>query len=74
MTSKQIKYFRPVDPVSRWNFLQNDTENAAHYLSTLLGTKKLTLLNKAGFPHPDHQTPIQVRILRALQELKKLNP
>ena len=74
MTPKQMKYVKPVDPVSNWHLLQNDQEPAAHYVSSLIKTNK----NPRNFENfwfhtpenpgnPDEHTPIQKRILRELQ-------
>ena len=41
MTPEQIKYVKPMDPVSTWNLLQNDQEQAAHNVSSLTKTKKI---------------------------------
>ena len=40
MTPEQMKYVKPVDPASTWHFLQNDQEQAAHYVSSLIKTNK----------------------------------
>ena len=40
MTPEQMKYVKPVDPASTWHFLQNDQEQAAHYVSSLSKTNK----------------------------------
>ena len=32
MTPEQMKYVKPVDPASTWHLLQNDQEQAAHYV------------------------------------------
>ena len=40
MTPEQRKYVKPVDPASTWHLLQNDQEQAAHYVSSLIKTKK----------------------------------
>ena len=40
MTPEQIKYVKPVDPASTWHLLQNDQEQAAHYVSSLIKMKK----------------------------------
>ena len=40
MTPEQMKYVKPVDPVSTWQLLQNDQEQAAHYTSSLTKTYK----------------------------------
>ena len=40
MTPEQMKYVKPVDPASTWHLLQNDQEQAAHYVSSLIKTNK----------------------------------
>ena len=40
MTPEQMKYVKPVDPVSTWHLLQQDQEMAAHYVSSLMKTNK----------------------------------
>ena len=40
MTPEQMKYVKPVDPASTWHLLQNDQEQAAHYVSSLIKTNR----------------------------------
>ena len=40
MTPEQMKYVKPVDPASTWHLLQNDQEQADHYVSSLIRTNK----------------------------------
>ena len=40
MTPEQMKYVKPVDPGSTWHLLQNDQEQAAHYVSSHIKTNK----------------------------------
>ena len=40
ITLEQMKYVKPVDPASTWHPLQNDQEQAAHYVSSLIKTKR----------------------------------
>ena len=40
MTPEQMKYVKPVDPASTWHLLQNDQEHAAHFVSSLIKTRK----------------------------------
>ena len=40
MTPEQMKYVKPVDPVSTWHLLQNDQEQAVHYVSSPIKTNK----------------------------------
>ena len=84
MTLEQMKYVKPVDPASTWHLLQNDQEQAAHYVSSLIKTNKnsqntenycLPIPENPG--NPEEYTPIQKRILRelqALQDLETLDP
>ena len=84
MTPEQMKYVKLVDPASTWHLLQNDQEQAAHYVSSLIKTNKnLQNFENYWFPTPENpgspeeHTPIQKRILRelqALQDLETLDP
>ena len=84
MTPEQMKYVKPVDPASTWHLLQNDQEQAAHYVSSLIKTNRNSQNSENyWFPtpenpgNPDERTPIQKRILRelqALQDLETLDP
>ena len=81
MTPEQMKYVKPVDPASTWHLLQNDQEQAAHYVSSVIKTNKNTQnTEKYWFPtpenpgNPEEHTPIQKRILRELQALQDLRP
>ena len=40
MTPEQMKYVKPIDPASTWHLLQNDQEQAAHYISSLIKTNR----------------------------------
>ena len=40
MTPEQIKYVRPIDPVSTWDLLNENEEDAIHYISSLLKQKQ----------------------------------
>ena len=83
-TPEQMKNAKPVDPASTWHLLQNDQEQAAHYVSSLIKTYKKPQNSKNyWFPtpenpgNPEEHTPIQKRILRelqALQDLETLDP
>ena len=83
-TLEQMKYVKPIDPVTTWNFLQGNPENAAYYASSLIKSPKTGddsenyWVPTAEVPgDPQTHTPIQQRILkelRHLQELEKLNP
>ena len=79
MTPEQMKYIKAVDPTSTWHLLQNDQEQAAHYVSSLIKTNKNSQnTENYWFPtpenpgNPEEHTPIQKRILRELQALRDL--
>ena len=84
MTPEQMKYVKPIDPASTWHLLQNDQEQAAHYISSLIKTNRNPQNSESyWFPtpenpgNPEEHTPIQKRILRelqALQDLETLDP
>ena len=84
LTPEQIKYVKPIDPRTTWHLLQDNTENSAHYASSLSkSTKPEDFKENYWFPtpkdpwHPQHHTTIQKKILSQLinlQELEKLNP
>ena len=40
MTPEQMKYVKQGDPASSWHLLQNDQEQAAHHVSSLIKTNK----------------------------------
>ena len=40
MTPEQMKFVKPVDPVSTGDLLHNDQDQAAHYVSSLIKTNK----------------------------------
>ena len=84
LTPKQIKYVKPIDPVTTWHLLQETPENAAYYASSSIKSAK-TDENKENYwfhtpedpGDPQSHTPIPQRILKELynlQELEKLNP
>ena len=71
MTPEQMKYVKPVDPASTWHLLQNDQEQAAHYVSSLIKTNKnpqnsenYWLPTPENHGNPEEHTPIQKQILR----------
>ena len=84
MTPEQMKYVKPIDPASTWHLLQNDQEQAAHYISSLIKTNRNPQNSETyWFPtpenpgNPEEHTPIQKRILhvlQALQDLETLDP
>ena len=84
LTPEQMKYVKPIDPVTTWHLLQDNPENAAYYASSLIkSTKPEDFKENYWFPTPEdpgdpqHHTPIQKRILSELinlQELENFNP
>ena len=79
MTPQQMKYVKPVDPASTCYLLQNDQEQATHYVSSLVKTNKHPQNSETpeNPGNPDEITPIQQRIVRelqALQDLEALDP
>ena len=40
LTPEQMKYVKPIDPVSTWHLLQDNPENAAYYASSLIKSTK----------------------------------
>ena len=79
MTPEQMKYVKLVDPAATWHLLQNDREQAAHYVSSLIKINKNSQnTENYWFPTPENpgnpevHTPIQKRILRELQALQDL--
>ena len=84
LTPEQMKYVKPIDPVTTWHLLQDNPENAAYYASSLIkSTKPEDFKENYWFPTPEdpgdpqQHTPIQKRILSELinlEELEKLNP
>ena len=84
MTPEQMKYVRPIDPVSSWHLLHENEEVAIYYINSLLkDNRNNDQYEQYWFPTPENpgdeasHSPIQQRILRELrnlQELEKLNP
>ena len=84
LTPEQTKHLRPVNPTSVRHLLNNNHDDAIHYLNSLLKTSKPDEVNETyWFPTPQNpgneqeHTPIQKRILNELRELgqlEKLNP
>ena len=84
LTPEQMKYVKPIDPVTTWHLLQDKAENAAYCASSFIkSTKPEDFKEHYWFPTPEdpgdtqHHTPIQKRILSELiilQEPEKLNP
>ena len=84
MTPEQMKHVRPIDPVSTWHLLNENEEDAIHYISSLLKANRIKdRYEKNWFPTPENtgdeasHTSIQKRILRNLrnlQDAESLNP
>ena len=84
LTPEQTKHLRPVNPTSVRHLLNNNHDDAVHYINSLLETSKTAEVNETNwFPTPQNpgiereHTPIQTRILnelRELEQLEKLNP
>ena len=84
MTPEKMKHARPIDPVSSWYLLNENEEDAIHFVSSFLKAIRNNDQNKQyWFPTPENpgdevsHTPIQKRILRELrnlQEAESLNP
>ena len=84
LTPEQTKHIRPVNPTSVRHRLNNNHDDAIHYINSLLKTSKPDEVNETyWFPTPQNpgneqeHTPIQTRILeelRELEQLEKLNP
>ena len=84
LTPEQPKHNRPVNPTSVRHLLNNNHDDAIHYIVSLLKLSKTDEVNETyWFPTPQNpgneseHTPIQTRILnelRELEQLDKLNP
>ena len=84
MTPEQMKHVRPIHPVSTCHLLDENQEDAAHYISSLLKANwNNAQYEQYRFPTPENPgdevsyTPIHKRIrreLRNLQEAESLNP
>ena len=84
LTPEQTKNIRPVNPTSVRHLLNNNHNDAIHYINSLLKTSKTEEVSETyWFPtlqNPGNgreHTPIQTRILneiRQLEQLEKLNP
>ena len=84
LTPEQTKHIRPINPTSVRHLLNNNHDDAIHYINSLLQTSKTDDVNETyWFPTPQNpgnekeHTPIQTRILnelRELEQLEKLNP
>ena len=84
MKPEQMKHVRPIDPVSTWHLLNENEEDAVHYINSLLkANRNNDQYEQYWFPAPENpgdeasHTPIQKRTLRELrnlQEAESLNP
>ena len=84
LTPEQTKHIRPVNPTSVRHLLNNNHDDAIHYIKNLLRTSKTNEVNETYWlPTPQNpgieneHTPIQTRILnelRELEQLEKMNP
>ena len=84
LTPEQTKHIRPVNPTPVKHLLNNNHDDAIHYINSLLKTSKPDEVNETyWFPTPQNpdkekeHTAIQTRILnklRELEQLEKLNP
>ena len=84
LSPEQMKYVKPIHPVTTWHLLQDNPENAAYYASSLIKSPKTSDDSENyWFPTPEEpgdpqtHTPIQQRFLkelRNLQEVEKLDP
>ena len=84
LSPEQTKHIRTVNPTSVRHFLNNNHDDAIHYINSLLKTSKIDEVNETyRFSTPQNpgnekeQTPIQTRILnelRELEQLEQLNP
>ena len=84
LTPEQTKHIRPVNLTSVRQLLNNNHDDAIHYINSPLKTSKTDEVNQTyWFPTPQNpgnekeHTPIQTRILnelREIEQLEKLNP
>ena len=79
LTPEQTKHIRPVNPTSVRHLLNNNHDDAIHYIKSLLKKSKTNEVNETyWFPTPQNpgnekeHTPIQTRILNELRELEQL--
>ena len=83
-TLEQTKHIRPVNPTSVRHLLNNNHDDAIHYINSFLQTSKTDEVNETyWFPtsqnpgNEQEHTPIQTSILnelRELEQLEQLNP
>ena len=79
LTPEQTKHSQPVNPTLDRHLLNNNHDDAIHYINSLLKTAKTDEVNETyWFPTPQNlgnekeHTPIQTRILNELRELEQL--
>ena len=79
LNPEQTKHIRPVNPTSVTHLLNNNHDDAIHYVSSLLKTSKTDEVNETyRSPTPQNpgnekeHTPIQTRILNELRQLEHL--
>ena len=84
LTPQQTKHIRPVNPISVKHLLNNNHDDAIHYINSLLKTSETDEINEIFWfsmqqsPGNEREyTPVQTRILnelRELEQLEKFNP
>ena len=57
MTPGHIKYVKPIDSVTTWHLLQDNTENAAFYVSSLNKSEPEDFKENYWFPTPEDACP-----------------
>ena len=79
LTPEQTKHIRPVNPTAVRNLLNNNHDDAIHYINSLLKTSKTDEVNETYWlptPHnpgnKKEHAPFQTGILNELQELEQL--
>ena len=79
LTRVQTKHIRAVNPTSVKHLLNNNHDDAIHYINSLLKTSKTDEVNESyWFPTPHNpgnereHTPIQTRTLNELRELEQI--
>ena len=79
LTPEQTKQIQPVNPTSVRHLLNNNHDEAIHYINSFLKTSKDDEVNQTYWFPTSHNpgkekehTPIQTRILNELRELERL--
>ena len=77
LTAEETEHIRPVNPTSVRHLLNNNHDDAIHYINSLLKTSQTAKINETyWFPTPQNpgnekeHTPIQTPILNELMELE----